>query len=239
MDKIEVVATFRRALCEIHGYDENLKFVGAPKSPPLATDGKAFLDPRDFLNFAVEDSTTLDKERNRVNCLGNCKRAVDAQVDRLIRQLGFSPLSRKQNWNIPRKLDFISKSGLVAPRILRSVNTLRNRLEHEFAPPSRQQVEDALDVATLFVSYGELVRIPSMNWTLSSKLSVRYDYDEMVFRFYESEPSDLPEDEVRPLFSLAYGDEEFQSFYDFLMKLVPSMDRLGHSGEDVPQGLSG
>jgi hypothetical protein len=233
MDKNEVIATFRRALCEIHGYDEKLKFVGTtPKSQPLATGGKAFLNARDFLNFAVEDSATLEQERNRINCLGNCKRAIDAQVDRLIGSLGFFPLARRQRWDIPRKMKFISQSRVVAPRILQNVTGLRNRLEHEFASPSKQQVEDALDVATLFISYAELVRIPGMNWTLSDKLSVRYDYDEMVFRFYEKEPSDLPEDQA-PLFSLAHGDEGFQSFYDFLMKIVPSMERGSSFGENV------
>jgi len=231
MDKHEVVATFRRALCHLHGYDENPKFVGAPRSQAPATDGKAFLEPRDFLNFAVEDSAALETERNRVNCFGNCKRAIDAQVDRLIQQLGFLPLARKQRWNIPRKLDFISKSGVVAPRILGNVNSLRNRLEHEFTPPSRKQVEDALDATTLFVSYGELVRIPAMNWTLSDKLSVRYDYDEMIFRFYERDPSDLPE--APPLFSFVYGDDGFQSFYDFLMRVVPTMERQGDLREVV------
>jgi len=70
-----------------------------------------------------------------------------------------------------------------------------------------------------------------MNWTLSSKLTVRYDYDEMVFRFYEKDPSDLPE--AKPLISLAYGDQGFQSFYDFLMKTVPSMERKSHLAQDV------
>jgi hypothetical protein len=233
MDTSEVIAAFRRALCHLYGYDENLKFVAAPKSLPLEAEAKTFLEPRDFLNFAVEDSAALERERNRVNCLGNCKRAVDSQVDRLIRRLGFFPLARKQGWNVPRKIDFISKSGVVAPRILRNVNSLRNRLEHEFAPPSRQQIEDALDVATLFVSYGELVRIPSMNWTLSSKLSVRYDYDEMIFRFYERDSSNLPEDDDPSQLSLAYGDEGFQSLYDFFMKIVPLMERKGHLGEDI------
>lgn len=58
-----MVATFKRALSEFYGYDENLKFVGSPSSLPLATDGKAFLEPRDFLNFAVEDSAALEKRK--------------------------------------------------------------------------------------------------------------------------------------------------------------------------------
>jgi hypothetical protein len=155
------------------------------------------------------------------------------QVDRLIRSLGFLPLAKKQRWNIPRKLDFISQSGVVAPRILNHVNELRNRLEHEFAPPSKRQVEDALDVATLFVFYAELVRVPSMNWTLSGELSLRYDYDEMVFHFFDRNPSDSPDDEVMPMFSLAHGEEGFQDLYDFLVKTVPLMERKGRLGQDI------
>jgi len=228
MKKNEIIAEFKREMRGIYGYDENLKYVGTARPSPSAAEGKAFLEPRDFLNFALEDSLTLDKERSRVNCLGNCKRAIDAQIDRLIGRLGFLPLARKQRCNIPTKLDFISQSGLLAPRILRNMNRLRNRLEHEFAPPSKRQVEDALDVATLFVSYADLVRVPGMNWTLSSKLSVRYDYETMVFRFYEADPSDSDEDTNPPLVSLAYGEQGFQDFYDFLMKAVPSMERKSY-----------
>jgi hypothetical protein len=234
MGENEIAAEFRRKLCDIYGYDENLKFVGTKKSPPLATETKAYLQPRDFLNFAIEDSVALEKERNRINCLGNCKRAIDSQIDRLIRSLGFYPLAKKQRWNIPRKLEFISQSGVVTPRILHHVNQLRNHLEHDFTPPSKRQVEDALDVATLFISYAELVQMPSMNWTLSDKLSVRYDYDEMVFHFFDKDPSDLQEsDEALPLSSVSYGEEGFQNFYDFLMKTVPLMHRKSQLGECI------
>jgi hypothetical protein len=175
MKNDDVIKRFRLEVCSFLGYDENLIYVGKGKALSAPTENKAFLEPRDFLNFAVEDSLTLDKERSRVNCLGNSKRAIDAQIDRLIQHLGFLPLARKQRWNIPKKLEFIAGSGVLAPRILRRITQLRNRLEHEFATPSKRDVEDALDVATLFVSYAELVRVPPMNWTLASKLTVRYD----------------------------------------------------------------
>jgi hypothetical protein len=235
MDEIDIASEFRRKLCDFYGYDENLKFVRTPKSPPLATKLKARIEPRDFLNFAIEDSATLEQERNRINCLSNCKRAIDSQVDRLIGRLGFLPLARTKRWTIPKKLEFVSQSGVVAPRILHNVNKVRNRLEHDFAPPSQQQVEDALDVAMLFISYAELVQVPSMNWTLSDKLSVRYDYDEMTFHFFEREPSDWPESELLPAFSLAHGERGFQEFYDFLMKTVRLMERKGRLGEDIEQ----
>jgi hypothetical protein len=228
----ETAAEFKRKLCSFYGYDQALRFVRAAKSPPSATGLKASLGPRDFLDFAIADSVTLNEERNRVNCLGNSKRAIDSQVDRLVHKLGFFPLARRERWDIPRKLKFISQSGVVTPRILRRLNTLRNRLEHEFAPPSKAQVEDALDVTILFISYAELVRIPSLNWSLTDKSTVRYDYNKMIFRFFDKVP-DFSVDDVSPLFSLAYGEEGFQDFYDFLVRIVPMMERKTDLGEDI------
>ncbi len=232
MGKNEIAAEFKRKLSSFYGYDQSLHFVRAINSPPVATGLKASLEPRDFLDFAIEDSAALEKERNRVNCLGNSKRAIDSQVDRLVQRLGFFPLARKERWNIPRKLKFISQVGVVAPRILRRLNSLRNRLEHEFAPPSKEQVEDALDVTTLFLSYAELVPLPSLNWGLPDKSTVRYDYNEMIFRFYDENP-DLSEKDVAPLFSLACGEHGFQDFYDFLVRVVPLMQRKSRLGEDI------
>lgn len=219
MKKDEVIGMFREELCAFLGYDKNLIYVDKGEAVCAPTENKAFLEPRDFLNFAVEDSLTLGKERSRVNCLGNSKRAIDAQIDRLIQHLGFLPLARRQRWNIPKRLEFVAGSGVLTPRILRKITHLRNRLEHDFATPSKRDVEDALDVATLFVSYAELVRVPTMNWTLASKLTVRYDYDEMVFHFFASDK------DKEPLLSVSHDKKEFQAFYDFLIKTVPSMER--------------
>jgi hypothetical protein len=220
----EIVTEFIRKLCAFYGYDPNLRHIRDTVASPMPTSLKASLEPRDFLNFAVEDSAALDEERNRVNCLGNSKRAIDSQVDRLVRRLGFLPLAKKERWNIPTKLKFISDSGLVAPRILRRLNKLRNRLEHEFAAPSKDQVEDALDVTTLFLSYAELVPIPVLNWSLTDNSTVRYDYDEMVFHFFNENP-DSSESKILPLFSLAYGEEGFQDFHKFLVRTVPLMNK--------------
>jgi len=227
MDRDAFIAEFRSWLCSFYGYDDSLKYVGSAKSVQPKSRGKAPLQPRDFLKFAIDDSEGLDQKRNQVNCLGNCKRAIDAQVDRLIQRIGFLPLARKQSWKIPKKLAFISQSGVVAPRILRRLTRLRNRLEHEFAPPSRREVEDALDVAALFVSYAELVRVPSLNWTLPDKRSVSCDYDQMVFYFFNRDTADSQNSEAAPLFSLAHGEQGFQEFYNFLAKTIPLMETKG------------
>jgi hypothetical protein len=121
------------------------------------------------------------------------------------------------------KLEFISQNGIVAPKILGRVNRLRNRLEHELALPLEQEVDDALEIATLFVSYAELVEIPSLTWSLAGEETIRYDYEEMVFQLFEKNPDDLPDSDVQPVLSVAYGDARFQEIYDFLTKTVPLM----------------
>lgn len=224
MDKRETLAEVRRRLCEMHGYDQNMKYLGR-RMPSPTTRLQGPLRPRDFLDFALQDSLSPGEERNRCNCLGNCKRAIDCQIDHLIDRLGFLPLARKDKWKMPQKIEFISQMGVVAPRILRRVNQLRNRLEHEFDAPSAEKVEDALDVATLFVSYAELVRLPVLNFHFHPGPTVEYDYEEMVFHFFDKDPADAPAEEVVPRWSLAHGEEGFQDFYDFLTKTVPAMER--------------
>jgi hypothetical protein len=93
-------------------------------------------------------------------------------------------------------------------------------------------VEDALDVATLFISYAEIVQVPRLNWCLTDQSAVRYDYERMIFHFFDQPLSGL-EDDADPLFSLAYGDENFQDFYDFLVRVVPEMQRKTDLGKDV------
>jgi hypothetical protein len=41
--------------------------------------------------------------------------------------------------------------GFVAPRILKGVTQARNVSEHQYAAPSMEQVEEALDLAALFI----------------------------------------------------------------------------------------
>lgn len=169
----------RQILC-VFGFDENLTFVGESHGrEEHAKDGR--LQPTDFLQFAVKDIVDCADARARVNCLANCKRAIDSQVEILIARLGFRVAAKKETWNFPKKVEFIAGFGIVAPRIVKRVVTLRNMMEHEFTCPQLSQAEDALDVATLFVSYCDLVTVPGLNWTGVRGLGVRYDDTDMAF----------------------------------------------------------
>jgi hypothetical protein len=105
------------------------------------------VDPYDFLLQAEQDFEQ-GGDGPELNALTNAKRAIVCQMDQALLTFGY-PATR---WNIPKKIDGLRELGLVAPRILKRVSSARNLLEHEYRRPKRQDVEDALDLASLFVA---------------------------------------------------------------------------------------
>lgn len=99
----------------------------------------------DFLKFAEADLADSGNH-GLVNALSNAKRAIDCQVNKVLGCFGL--LSRK---NFHQKMELLRSMGIVAPRIVNKVVKARNYLEHEFRIPEREQVEDAIDIANLFV----------------------------------------------------------------------------------------
>ena len=103
------------------------------------------VEPQDFLKFAEDDFLRGDKQ-GFVNALTNAKRAIDSQIDKVFGSFGL-----KKPRNFPQKIVVLNEMGLIAPRIINKVSTLRNKLEHEYKLPEVEQVEDAVDIANLFV----------------------------------------------------------------------------------------
>lgn len=103
-----------------------------------------------YLGFADRDLKD-DPPRGLVNALSNAKRALDARIDSVLIAFGLLELARKEQWNIPKKLNRISQLGVITPRVLTKLNRTRNLIEHEFHSPSKDEVEDFVDIAALFV----------------------------------------------------------------------------------------
>ena len=105
------------------------------------------VDPYDFLLLAEEDW-----ERGglaaELNAITNAKRAIVAQMDKALLSFGYPATP----WNVPKKIETLQSLGLVTPRILRRVSSTRNLLEHEYRRPSAKDIEDAIDLAALFVA---------------------------------------------------------------------------------------
>ncbi len=106
------------------------------------------INPHDFLAFAERDLAGEIETHSLVNCLTNAKRAIDSQVDRVLCALGVSV----DHQAFGKKFEDLGRIGIVAPRIIQKVRKARNLLEHEYVCPARSEVEDALDIATLFVA---------------------------------------------------------------------------------------
>lgn len=111
--------------------------------------------PFEFLSLAEEDF-----ERGGlaalVNATTNAKRAIVSQLDQLLISFGYQPL----RWNVPKKIERLRALGLLAPSLLRKVVNMRNILEHEYATPELEKVEEALDIANLFLMSASAMFIP-------------------------------------------------------------------------------
>jgi hypothetical protein len=101
--------------------------------------------PPEYLRYAEID-LNAGGSHGLVNALSNAKRAIDCQVTNILHGIGVSIPK-----TFPSKLEKISALGLVAPRIVNKIVRLRNLLEHEFHSPQLAEVEDAVDVAMLFL----------------------------------------------------------------------------------------
>lgn len=104
------------------------------------------IKPIEFLTLAEQDYEKGGMAA-LINCITNAKRAITCQMDQLILSFGFNPYS----WNIPKKLECLQRLGLLTPAILRKVSSTRNLLEHQYEKPTMEEVENGLDIATLFV----------------------------------------------------------------------------------------
>jgi uncharacterized protein YutE (UPF0331/DUF86 family) len=110
------------------------------------------IKPEEFLEYAESD-LKIDDNHHLVNCLSNIKRAIECQIDSLLIGFGLFEKAKNKNWNFPTKIEKLNEIGIVSPRILSKINKSRNLLEHEYTIPEREKVEDALDVAILFIRY--------------------------------------------------------------------------------------
>ncbi len=106
------------------------------------------ISPEEFICFAKTDIVQGDK-RGLVDAMSNAKRAIECQTDTTLDSLAGVELKRR---NLPHKLQLLKEMGVVAPGILTRVNSLRNLLEHEYKLPERAEVEEAVDIAELFVA---------------------------------------------------------------------------------------
>lgn len=120
------------------------------------------LSPRDFLRFAKIDFKSENKKGN-INALTNAKRAIDCQIDSALTIFGikYDKISNSSNkiielenlkkTNLSHKLKLIQALSFAPGGLISKTRTLRNKLEHYYEIPNKKEVNEAIELAELFV----------------------------------------------------------------------------------------
>lgn len=175
--------------------------------------------PVDFLRLAESDISAATDELGLINALSNVKRSIDCQVELIICEHGLKTKSEKERWNFPKKIDFLRKTHIIAPRVLEKINKTRNKLEHEFKKPNRENVEDGLDIATLFIGYTkQLKRVPDEMHIGLGESSTQYTtvyFDKVNYRF------EVKNDSANSFF-IFENDKSFKRIRDLFYGIQPA-----------------
>ncbi len=126
--------------------------------------------PEDFLRFA-KNNLKVNNIENCINAMSNAKRAIESQIDLLIKTIGydFKKFNKKNsyietkkfiklnynenNYNgITPKIKLLNILGLAPTLIISEIRKLRNRLEHEYIAPAFKETKKAVEVAELFLN---------------------------------------------------------------------------------------
>jgi len=122
------------------------------------------INPSEFLLFAKEDFKS-GGVRGSVNALTNAKRVIDCQTDILLTCLGYDPAktlpnvaldfikdyqTRYGSFEATQKLKLLQALDVVPSGMVSRIRKLRNALEHEYRIPKESEVQDSIELATLF-----------------------------------------------------------------------------------------
>ncbi len=109
------------------------------------------MDASEFLSFARQDLQDYS-ERGGINALSNAKRAIECRIDELLTLFNFKGFSSRHGWKLPYKMQVLQTFEVTAPDILRRhIVKKRNLLEHEYVRPDRQETQDVVEIAELFL----------------------------------------------------------------------------------------
>ncbi|WP_157510845.1 hypothetical protein [Frateuria sp. Soil773] len=121
-----------------------LVFGSQPVRYPVAN-----LWPATYLHYAQLDFNQADGQRSWVNAVSNAKRALHYQVEALAVAFGSRRIGLRDSF--PKKLDFLGSCGVISPTIIRRINRLRNRIEHDYHLPTEDEALEYLEIVELYL----------------------------------------------------------------------------------------
>jgi len=139
------------------------------------------IEPRHFLRFAKSDFKTQEL-KGYVNALTNAKRAIDCQIDSAFAMFGITydkipKISQKivdvedfETSDLAYKLKLIKALDFAPSGLISKARLLRNRLEHYYQKPLKNEISEAIELAELFIlSVENRTRIIENNFYLTDK----------------------------------------------------------------------
>jgi len=136
------------------------------------------IHPREFLEYAEAELIDLKSNRSVVNCISNLKRAIDSQIDIFLFSLNLFDYYKKKRLGIDRKLGFIEKCGMFSKYSLSRINSIRNKLEHEYKIPKIDDIYVYFDIVSAFISTLEVQLLIGGGDAILSFLLVEFPEDE-------------------------------------------------------------
>lgn len=101
--------------------------------------------PNDFLKFA-EDELKLETIKSKINIVSNLKRAIDCQIDIFLDSLYLKRIFDKNNLKFEQKTKFLADIGLLSIKSINKLNSVRNKMEHEYTNPFIEDLQVYYDL---------------------------------------------------------------------------------------------
>ena len=163
----------------------------------------------DYLEFAEKRINTVDSETDTdelINCVAHLKRAVDCQLDTFFYSCNLYKTVTKKNLKFETKLEFLKGIGVFSSRSLARLNTLRNKMEHQYEIPKIDDIELYFDLVSAFVTVLQgLIYVLTFNREVNFNVYVE-ETDE--FGSFTTEYNDqIPE--IKVTWKLGVNAEEF------------------------------
>ncbi|MCK4357906.1 MAG: hypothetical protein KAW92_04060 [Candidatus Cloacimonetes bacterium] len=134
--------------------------IGIDSSENFDIDDNFDISPEKYLVYAKKDFKSTD-DRGLINSLSNSKRAIDCQIDVILKYLNlnlnynnilnFCNHFVDDEQSLPFKLKVIKAYNLAPVITISNIRNLRNKVEHEYKIPNKTEVISAIELAELFV----------------------------------------------------------------------------------------
>jgi len=117
---------------------------------PVVNISEFELMPFDYIEFA-QNELNKNTSESLVNCIGHLKRSIECQIDRFLLAINLYDLITKNNLKYPTKFDVIEVTGMFHSKSLQLLNTIRNKMEHEYKIPKVKDLQAYYELCNAFI----------------------------------------------------------------------------------------